>query len=61
MRQTGTSKTRVWRWQQRFMEEGIDGLLRDKTRPSRVRGHGLDVAERVVAPTLADPPTETTH
>src|SRR5471030_2933368 len=40
MRQTGTSKTCVWRWQQRFMEEGVDGLLRDKTRPSRVPGHG---------------------
>ncbi len=33
MRRTGTSKTCVWRWQQRFMEEGVDGLLRDKTRP----------------------------
>ena len=58
MRQTGTSKTCVWRWQQRFMEEGVDGLLRDKTRPSRVPGHGPEVAERVVALTLADPPTE---
>jgi hypothetical protein len=36
MRQTGTSKTCVSRWQQRFIEEGVDGLLRDKTRPSRV-------------------------
>jgi len=36
MRRTGTSKTCVWRWQQRFMEEGVDGLLRDKTRPSRI-------------------------
>jgi len=61
MRQTGTSKTCVWRWQQRFMEEGVDGLLRDKTRPSRVPGHGPEVAERVVALTLVDPPTETTH
>jgi hypothetical protein len=47
MRQTGTSKTCVWRWQQRFMEEGVDGLLRDKTRPSRVPGHGPEVAERI--------------
>src|SRR5476651_397285 len=61
MRQTGTSKTCVWRWQQRFMEEGVSGLLRDKTRPSRIPGHGPEVAERVVALTLADPPTETTH
>src|SRR5450631_2027652 len=61
MRQTGTSKTCVWRWQERFMEEGFDGLLRDKTRPSRVAPLGADVAERVVALTQRDPPAETTH
>src|SRR6478752_1557402 len=36
MRRTGKSKTCVWRWQERFMKEGIDGLLHDKTRPSRI-------------------------
>ena len=61
MRQTGTSKTCVWRWQERFMVEGFDGVLRDKTRPSRVTPLGADVAERVVALTLSDPPAETTH
>ena len=30
---TGKSKTCVWRWQERFVAEGVDGLLRDKTRP----------------------------
>src|SRR5471030_3532595 len=30
MRRTGKSKTCVWRWQERFMQEGYDGLLRDK-------------------------------
>ena len=43
------------------MEEGIDGLLRDKTRPSRIPPLGPEVAERVVALTLTDPPVETTH
>lgn len=33
MPETGKSKTCVWRWQERFMEDGVDGLLRDKTRP----------------------------
>ena len=36
MRRTGKSKPWVWRWQERFMAEGVDGLLRDKTRPSRI-------------------------
>ena len=43
------------------MTEGVDGLLRDKTRPSRIPPLGPEVAERVVARTLADPPGETTH
>ncbi len=61
MRRTGKSKTCVWRWQERFMQEGFDGLLRDKTRPSRVPPLGAEVAERVVALTLTDPPAEATH
>ena len=40
---TGKSKTYVWRWQERFAEEGVDGLLRDKTRPSRVATLGQEV------------------
>ncbi len=31
---TSKSKTAVWRWQERFAQEGVEGLLRDKTRPS---------------------------
>jgi transposase len=61
MRQTGKAKTAVWRWQERFMQAGVDGLLRDKTRPSRVPALGSDVVERVVALTLATPPGEVTH
>ncbi len=61
MRRTGKSKTCVWRWQERFMEEGVDGLLRDKARPSRILPLGSEVAERVVALTLTDPPVEATH
>ncbi len=61
MRRTGKSKTCVWRWQERFMGEGVDGLLRDKTRPPRIPPLGEEVAERVAALTLTDPPVEATH
>lgn len=61
MRRTGKSKTCVWRWQERFILEGFDGLLRDKTRPSHVAPLGPEVAERVVTLTLAEPPVGTTH
>lgn len=61
MLRTGKSKTCIWRWQERFMQDGVDGLLHDKTRPSRIPALGPDIAERVVALTLTDPPGETTH
>jgi transposase len=61
MHVAGVAKTAVWRWQERFMQAGVDGLLRDKTRPSRIPPLGPAVAERVVALTLAEPPDETTH
>jgi transposase len=61
MRRTGKAKRAVWRWQERFMQAGVDGLLRDKTRPSRVPPLAPDVAERVVALTLTKPPGEVTH
>src|SRR5258707_4231152 len=32
MRRSGKAKPVVWRWQARVMEQGDDGLLRDKTR-----------------------------
>ena len=39
----------------------FDGLVRDKTRPSRIKPLSAEAAERVVALTLCDPPGETTH
>ena len=61
MRRTGKSKTCVWRWQERFAEEGVDGLLRDKTRPSRVKPLAQAVIDKVVALTATEPPHEATH
>ena len=31
MRRTGKARPSVWRWQARYLEAGVDGLLRDKT------------------------------
>jgi transposase len=61
MRETGKSKTCVWRWQERFAAEGFEGLLRDKTRPSRIPKLDTAVAERVVALTMEPPSCEATH
>jgi len=61
MRRAGTSKVTVWRWQERFMREGVAGLLYDKTRPSRIPPLPASVHERTVALTQDNPPSEATH
>src|SRR6266850_8483653 len=54
-------KTAVWRWQERFMHEGVAGLTRDKTRPSRVPPLPAETVDRVIALTNQVPPHEATH
>jgi transposase len=61
MRQTGKSKSVVWRWQERFMQAGVDGLLRDKTRPSRKPPLDRSVISRVIDLTAGSPLGEATH
>src|SRR5690349_12166339 len=59
--QLGISRPMVWRWQQRFAEEGADGLLRDKTRPPGKSPIAVETVARVVAMTCSDPPHQATH
>ena len=40
---------------------GVDGLLREKTRPGRLARLSDEVAANIVAATLKPPPSETTH
>jgi transposase len=60
-RAVGKGKTVVWRWQERFMHEGIQGLTCDKTRPSRIPPLPAETVDRVVALTNQAPPHEATH
>jgi transposase len=61
MRRTGKAKTCVWRWQERYMREGVDGLLKDKTRPSRKQRLAKETVAGVVELTLGPPRGEVTH
>jgi len=36
-RQTGKGKPTIWRWQARFMTEGVDGLLHEAARRANRR------------------------
>src|ERR1700726_185201 len=60
-RAVGKGKTVVWRWQERFMHKGVDGLIRDKTRPSRIPPLPAATVDRVIALTNQEPPHEATH
>ena len=60
-RTVGKGKTVVWRWQERFMHQGVEGLTRDKTRPSRIPPLPAETVDRVVALTNQTPPHEATH
>ena len=61
-RLAGASRPAVWRWQRRFAEEGVDGLLRDKTRPPGRAPLPPETIARVVAMTCQEEaPGETTH
>jgi len=60
-RAVGKGKTVVWRWQERFMHEGVEGLTRDKTRPSRIPPLSVESIDRVIALTNQPPPHEATH
>ncbi|MGH6917135.1 MAG: helix-turn-helix domain-containing protein, partial [Geminicoccaceae bacterium] len=52
-RRAGVGRPAVWRWQRRFAEAGVDGLLRDATRkPGKARLDETTV-RRVVTLTCA--------
>jgi hypothetical protein len=56
----GVSRPAVWRWQKRYAEAGVEGLLRDKTRPpGRKPVHTATIAQ-VLALTQAEPSGEAT-
>ena len=48
MRRSGKAKPVVWRWQERFMKEGVAGLTRDKTRKPGKPPLPAATVERVV-------------
>ena len=61
MRRAGTSKPTVWRWQARYLNDGVAGLQRDKTRPSRVPALPRETRLKVIAKTVQETPVNVTH
>src|ERR1043166_8520993 len=61
MRRSGKAKPVVWRWQARFMAEGVDGLPRGQTRKPGQPPPPPEAAPRGVDLALGPPPGEVTH
>ena len=61
MAETGSAKATVWRWQERFMREGVDGLLRDKTRPPGKPRTSEEKVREVVELARSSAPEGETH
>ena len=61
MRRVGVSKPTIWRWQARYAQQGVDGLLRDATRPPGKAPVPASKVREVVELTHAPPPGEATH
>src|SRR5437762_3933529 len=57
----GKSLLTVRRWRHRFVAKGVDGLLKDATRPSRVKPLLPEKIEQVVHMTLHAKPPNATH
>src|SRR5258705_11293931 len=61
MRRSGKAKPVVWTWQARFMVEGVDGLLRDKTRPPGKPPLAAAIVRKVIDLVTGPPPGAATH
>ena len=60
-RQAGVSRPAVWRWQVRYAEAGVEGLLRDKTRPPGTAKLATATVAKILALTCSEPPGQVTH
>jgi transposase len=61
MKRTGKSKPCVWRWQERYIAEGIEGLLRDKSRPPGKKPLSAAIKRKVLTKTASQTPPAATH
>lgn len=61
MRRARTSKPTVWRWQERYLDEGVAGLKRDRTRPSRVPPLPMETRLKVIAKAVQETPPNATQ
>ena len=60
-KESGKTKKTVWRWQERYAEEGIEGIERDKTQPPGTPPLSDEIKAKVLAKTVTETPPGATH
>jgi len=61
VRTLGKTKKTAYRWRDRYLEQGVDGLARDATRPGRKKPLSAEVIARVIEMTLREKPPAATQ
>ena len=57
----GQDPGKVGRWRQRYVQMGLAGILKDKTRPGRIAPIAASMRSRIVKLTLTAKPAGATH
>jgi Homeodomain-like domain len=60
-RRAGVSRSAVWRWQARYAEQRVEGLLRDRTRKPGRAPLSAKVVAKVLDLTCSEPLGHATH
>jgi len=61
MRAVGVAKTTVWRWQAYFVEAGVAGLVKGRSKPPGKKPIAEEIKLRVVEKTVKERPGNATH
>ena len=61
MREVEVSKTTVWRWQDYFVEAGVAGLLKGRSKPPGKKPITAEIKLKLVEKTVKERPANATH
>src|ERR1700731_4671496 len=61
VREAGVSKTTVWRWQEYFVEAGVGGLIKGRTKPPGKKPISAAIKLKIVEKTVKEHPAAATH
>jgi transposase len=61
MRTVGVNKSTVWRWQDYFVEAGVSGLVKGRSKPPGKKPLSAEFKRRVLEKTVKERPANATH